>query len=89
MWRRACLGDRDAVVVVGYLWVGLTVAVLVVVAARTSWPVGIGSGVAASLVMLGGYWARRWRWNRLIRLQGLEGVAAVEVLLRPRNQGSS
>ncbi|MFN8149259.1 MAG: hypothetical protein U0R76_17555 [Candidatus Nanopelagicales bacterium] len=87
MWRRACLGDRDAAVGVGYLWVGLCIAVLVVVAARTSWPVGIGCSAAAAVVMQAGYWWRRRRWDRWIRRQGLEGIAAVEVLLRQRSQG--
>lgn len=87
MWRRACLGDRDAVVAVGYLWVGLCVAVLLVLAARTGWPVAIGCSLAAAVVMQAGYWWRRRRWNRWIRRQGLEGIAAVEVLLRQRSQG--
>lgn len=87
MWRRACLGDRDAVIAVGYLWVGLCVAVLLVAAARASWPVGIGCSASAALVTQAGYWLRRHRWNRWIRRQGLEGIAAVEVLLRQRSGG--
>lgn len=87
MWRRACLGDRDAVIAVGYLWVGFTVAVLVVVAARTGWLAGVGCGLAVALLMCGAFALRRRRWNRIVHLQVLEGIAAAEVLLRQRSQG--
>lgn len=87
MWRRGCLGDRDAIIALGYLWVGVCVAVLVVTAARTSWPVGLGCSASAALVMQAAYWVRRRRWNRWIRHQGIEGIAAVETLLRTRGRG--
>ncbi len=87
MWRRACLGDRDAIVAVGYLWAGACIAVLVVMAARISWPVGIGGCLSAALVTQAAYWLRRRRWNRWIRRQGIAGIAAVEVLLRTRGPG--
>lgn len=87
MWRRACLGDRDAVISLGYLWVGVCIAVLVVVAARVSWPAGFLGAASVAVALLAVYRWRRHRWNRWIRRQGLEGIAAVEVMLRQRSQG--
>jgi hypothetical protein len=84
MWRRACLGDRDAVMAAGYLWAGWCVALLVVVAARTSWWTGVCCSLLAAAALQAAYWWRRRRWDRWIRRQGLEGVTAVEALLRQR-----
>ena len=87
MWRRACLGDRDAVLALGYLWAGFTIALLIVVAARTTWLAGVGCGLVVALLTCGLFALRRSRWNRLVRLQVLEGIAAAGVLLRQRSQG--
>ncbi|HET7900552.1 MAG TPA: hypothetical protein VFL59_05145 [Candidatus Nanopelagicales bacterium] len=87
MWRRACLGDRDAVVAVGYLWFGVCTAVLIVAAARWGWITAWWCAAGLGAVLQAAYWLRRRRWDRKVRLQGLETVAAVELLLRQRGRG--
>lgn len=89
VWRRACLGDRRAVLALLLTWLAMTVWIGLIACLGFGWRSGGVIAWSISGAAQGIYWVRRRVWDRWIARQGAAGMVALETLLRRRDHPPS